>query len=823
MCLVLLANRATNVHAQPAGGDFVRLGHWRLNTADWRGDHGQVPVEAAGVAAEPGVDGLAAAFPDTAQRALLRYRAVEANGSTNVSLDTGSIRFLFQPNWTKRSPMAPPGASQNLPGHWARLLEIGRPGRSPWLALSINPEATRLVLQTADATGQTLTNTQAPITWIGAMGWPTPWHEIVVLYSPAHSGLVVDGNYQQDPITKAYGGAGVARAPADGREFSLALGGSLNGEFPAGGRIAEMETFAEQITPLENYTLLRNRALTATVQAAPPAVTLRWFNESSEETVIRRRIADGTDWVTVNSRVQTDSFTDADPALQPGRTYEYQVTQVGTAERTMFVALNATPVAHRGRLILLVDKTLAPKLKLPLELLRSDLVGDGWTVIRHDVPRQSEGTWNNGPVNRTWIADVAKVKALVQADYAAAPADTKAVLILGHVVVPYSGLWSEDGHGDHTGAWPADSYYGDMDGQWSDRVVSTGARVVNVVWRNLPGDGKFDPNNFVTDITGPAGASTNGVELAVGRVDFADLPAFQSQTEAGLLARYLEKDHRFRHKQLTFARPAAVAAYFYTPYNFESRIIYDNAAWTLSRMFGDLMRAVGHDDCFATATPCLWGMQGGYGGPDAINCSPDANRAQGIAVHKTELLALADQEPRVGFYLLKGSYFGDWNLSNNLLRACLATRNYGLASVWTREDLWRFESLGVGDTLGSGVVRTARGRASTRTTALMGDPTLRAWITAPPSRLTGRRTGDGVSLSWIASPDAQSGYFVYRSANDMEGPFAPVNPTPVNGLSFVDTAAPAGEALYSVRAAQLVTTGSGAFTNLSQAIFLSVK
>src|SRR6185503_3639869 len=107
---------------------------------------------------------------------------------------------------------------------------------------------------------------------------------------------------------------------------------------------------------------------------------------------------------------------------------------------------------------------------------------------------------------------------LIKADYSADPANVKSVFLFGHVPVPYSGQLNPDGHADHVGAWPADVYYGDIDGNWTDNSVNftqsintdaaDAARLTN-----RPGDGKFDQ----TQIPSP-------VELEVGRVDLSNLP-----------------------------------------------------------------------------------------------------------------------------------------------------------------------------------------------------------------------------------------------------------------------------------------------------------
>jgi hypothetical protein len=773
-----------------------------------------------------GIDGRAAEFTGSLARAGLRYRLIEASGTMNFNATNGAIRFLYRPNWTSRDPMAPPGTSSGSgPGRGASLVEIGAPDGPASLALTINPEGTRLVLRTADAAGVTRTNLTIPVRWTVPGGFLPGWHEVTINYTPVSTALLVDGVPQADETTKVTVGPGVPPLGVADGNLTLAIGASLAGEHPAEGRVDELETFNYPTTPLEQYCVLQPTALSASVSSSPPAVTLRWYNVNAGAASIQRRSTGSTNWVLVNNAVAGLTFTDQDAALHTGETYEYQVTQRGGYERTILVGLAASPVERRGRVILLVDQTLAARLQAPLDRLRADLVGDGWTVIRHDVPRQGNDVWNQSPVNPAWIADVARVKSLIEADYAAAPAETKAVFILGHVTVPYSGARAEDGHGDHHGAWPADSYYGDMNGRWSDRTVNNAATAANPVLRNIPGDGKFDAPDFNSGITPASPGAPNGVELGVGRVDFANLPAFQPQTEADLLQQYLEKTHRFRLKQIVFERPAIVAGYFSSPFSNESRAIYDNAAWNLSRLVGRPAEGVTSGDCFlATTTSYLWGMQGGYGGPATINCNAGVNRVQGISAHETRYLAEPAAEPRIGFYLLKGSYFGDWNQTpDNLLRACLATRNYGFAAVWTLDSLWHFESLAAGDTLGSGFVRTALGAASTRTTALLGDPTLRARLTAPPGQPTATRTAGATRLGWQASPEATAGYLVYRSARGLDGPFERLNPAPVTGTSLTDAAAPAGRQLYAVRAAELVSTGSGSYTNLSQAVFVTVE
>lgn len=87
------------------------------------------------------------------------------------------------------------------------------------------------------------------------------------------------------------------------------------------------------------------------------------------------------------------------------------------------------------------------------------------------------------------------------------------------------------------GAWPADVYYGDVDGIWTDvSVNSTTASPART--QNAPGDGKFDQS-----------VVPGNVELQVGRVDFNGMPSF-TLTEQQLLQNYLNKNHEYRKKYL---------------------------------------------------------------------------------------------------------------------------------------------------------------------------------------------------------------------------------------------------------------------------------
>ncbi len=199
-----------------------------------------------------------------------------------------------------------------------------------------------------------------------------------------------------------------------------------------------------------------------------------------------------------------------------------------------------------------VDQSVAGSLAAELNTFTNDLIGDGWTLSQHHVARQDNLAWATTAINGTYIANLQATRSIISNAWKLNPTGTNVVILLGHVTIPYSGAGAEDGHGDHHGAWPADAWYGDVDGEWGD---SQNYATNNRVLQNLANDGKWDRLNN--------SAPTNlSFEVSVGRIDFDGLPAFAPYVspvatnaydlEIKLLKRYLSKVHAYRTGNLTF-------------------------------------------------------------------------------------------------------------------------------------------------------------------------------------------------------------------------------------------------------------------------------
>ena len=550
--------------------------------------------------------------------------------------------------------------------------------------------------------------------------------------------------------------------------------------------------------------------LSATVQEYPAEIRLSWpqdtYSTPNSYTIYRKSVSSSSWGAGTTLPGSITSYTDQNVAA--GTAYEYQVVKSAatyTGYGYITAGMGLPLVEQRGRVLLVVESSVAAPLSSELARLEKDLRGDGWLVTRLEASRDETA---------------ANVKSRIRAEYNADPANTKAAFLFGRIPVPYSGDITPDGHRpDHTGAWPADGYYGDMDGTWTDETVSSTA-ATEARNRNVPGDGKFDQSSF-----------PSGIELMVGRVDMANMPGrmtwngpatFPSELE--LLRNYLNKDHNFRQGRMDLPRRGIVGDYF----GYREGEAFAASGWrNFSTFFGaENLTTLPNKGTWIpalTANGYLWAYGCGAGSYTSIGGLGNATPYNdGLSTD------IVNGDIKAAFTLLFGSWLGDWDSEDNIMRAVLATPTHGLTSGWSGRPHWFAHHMALGETIGFSARLTQNNNAALYRNqlnscagqihvALMGDPTLRMHPVAPARDVRVTSSGTGVSLSWTASTDTVVGYHVYRAAN-AQGAFTRLTQLPVTETVYTDST-PAAGAEYMVRAIKLETSASGTYYNASQGAF----
>lgn len=535
------------------------------------------------------------------------------------------------------------------------------------------------------------------------------------------------------------------------------------------------------------------------VQESPARITLSWPSDPRATGYTIHRKAPGSDAWGPKATLPGNALSYTDSDIGVGAAYEYRISKTTSLGYQgfayVYAGVRAPLIEHRGKLLLIVDNTYAADLAPELARLQQDLVGDGWIVVRHDVSRQDSPS---------------RIKALIKKEYDADPANVRSVFLFGHVPVPYSGNFTPDAHGDHQGAWPADAYYGDMDGTWTDHSVNTRSAERSRNW-NVPGDGKFDPSDLPSD-----------VELEVGRVDLSNMTCFAnkalSRSEKDLLRQYLNKDHNFRHGKVQVARRGLICDSF----GERQGEAFAASGWrNFSVFFGaNNVYEVPGGNYFSTVSSQSYLWSYGTGGGSFYTCN---------GIGSSDDFATTDI--KTVFTMFLGSYFGDWDNESNFLRAPLGSTSYTLTSSWAGRPHWFYHHMALGETIGYSTRLSQNNRSGgpyalqqnnySRQVhvALMGDPTLRMHPVLPPSGVQISGGATGVVVSWKGSGERDLlGYHVYRS-DSPQGPFQRVTRAGLIHETTMSDPTGSDRHTYMVRAIKLERAASGSYLNPSQGAF----
>jgi hypothetical protein len=475
----------------------------------------------------------------------------------------------------------------------------------------------------------------------------------------------------------------------------------------------------------------RSVQMWAVVQSSPPRITLNWLSHANTTGfTLYRKLKGGTDWGTSIASLGATSTQYVDNSVSLNTSYEYKVirntSNLGQGFGYVNAGIEVAMVEARGTVVLVVDNTFSSSLATQLLQVQTDLEGDGWKVIRPrrepDRPRDRSEKLDPGGLQRR-------------------PHERESGAVDRTCSVPYSGDLAPDGHSEHYGAWPADVYYGEMTSSWTDNTINDG--------------GATDPRNHnlvvmasSTDndpILGRACGRSRRLRQPAGLQPDGDHAAEQLHGQAARLEAQAHhradpgRDRRQLRRLRQCVRPGGMAwlrTAGATCQRFRQRLFHADVLrqlplelW-LRRRWWDNAGGVGSTAQFATSN--LAGI----------------------------------------FTILFGSYFGDFDCTNNFLRAALASGTT-LTNFWSGYPNWFIHHMGLGETIGYETVLTQnnannhyepnngqRGRVHI---CLMGDPTLRMHVVAPPSAVACSYINSSTAtITWAAAPDAVIGYHVYR-------------------------------------------------------------
>jgi len=186
-CL-LCASRAL-AQPIPVGGESYSpptpLDSWSFNdTTNWTSDNGYKPLSFTNITtALFGND--SSLILNTNLPAWLQYNVIEDDGTTNLTVDVGSVAFWFAPAW------AGTNNGGTGPGQWGRLIEVGgytADASFGWWSLYVDDVGANLYFTVQPGDSTTTTYLAAPISWASNY-----WHCIALTYSATNTALFLDG------------------------------------------------------------------------------------------------------------------------------------------------------------------------------------------------------------------------------------------------------------------------------------------------------------------------------------------------------------------------------------------------------------------------------------------------------------------------------------------------------------------------------------------------------------------------------------------------------------------------------------------------------
>jgi hypothetical protein len=217
-----------------SGPSYTPLEAWYFeDTNAWPNAYGFDPISFTNLSSSCLGDDTAVVV-DSTDPAWLQYNTYEADGTTNLTVDSGSVMFWFAPNWASTNDAYYPGSGS---GVYGRLLEVGgytQDSSYGWWSIYVDDVGANLYFsaQTNDSSSNCYT-LSTPIDWT-----TNRWHFIALTYSSTNVSLYVDGALATNDPT------GLTVWPSqDVLTNGFFLGSDSNGVLQAHGMFDDLRTY----------------------------------------------------------------------------------------------------------------------------------------------------------------------------------------------------------------------------------------------------------------------------------------------------------------------------------------------------------------------------------------------------------------------------------------------------------------------------------------------------------------------------------------------------------------------------------------------------
>jgi hypothetical protein len=161
------------------------LDSWSFDdTIAWTTDIGYTPVSFTNITASIYGD-YGSLIVDSTNAAWLRYNVIESDGTTNLTVNQGSLTLWFAPSWSSTN------AGGIGSGSWGELIDAGQWTSNAtygWWSLYTDPAGMNLYFSAQNNAGSQVDYLSAPISWTA-----NQWHFLALTYSSTNTALYLDG------------------------------------------------------------------------------------------------------------------------------------------------------------------------------------------------------------------------------------------------------------------------------------------------------------------------------------------------------------------------------------------------------------------------------------------------------------------------------------------------------------------------------------------------------------------------------------------------------------------------------------------------------